>query len=171
MATGPGGKALVIVEMKLGFTLDLVLQGADRAAAADQVWLAVRATRRGRDRNRRTWALCRLLGFGLLAIHSARAEAEVLVEAGAGWSRSNPRRRRIVLAEHAARRGDPSPGGVQGVPIMTAYRQDALACCAALQSGAKRPRATWPPSRRGHVPSWPATSMAGSNARRAESML
>ena len=126
--------------MKLGFTLELVLQGADRAAAADQVWLAVRATRRGRDQDRRTWALCRLLGFGLLAIHAARAEAQILVEAGPGWSRVNPRRRRIALAEHAARRGDPSPGGTGGVPIMTAYRQEALACCAALRSGPRRPR-------------------------------
>ena len=59
---------LVIGEMKLGFTLDLVLQGVDRLASADEVWLVVRATRRGRDRDRRARALCRLLGFGLLAV-------------------------------------------------------------------------------------------------------
>jgi hypothetical protein len=44
---------LVVTELKLGFTLDLVLQGVDRLAIADEVWLAVRATRRGRDRDRR----------------------------------------------------------------------------------------------------------------------
>src|SRR3982750_2713033 len=38
---------LVITELKLGLTLDLILQGGDRLAAADEVWLAVRVTRRG----------------------------------------------------------------------------------------------------------------------------
>ena len=45
------GMTLTIVEMKLGFTLDLLLQVTDRMRAADEVWLAVPATRRGRDRD------------------------------------------------------------------------------------------------------------------------
>ena len=45
------GLTLTIVEMKLGFTLDLLLQVTDRMRAADEVWLAVPATRRGRDRD------------------------------------------------------------------------------------------------------------------------
>ncbi len=32
---------LVVCELKLGFTLDLLLQAADRMAVADAVWLAV----------------------------------------------------------------------------------------------------------------------------------
>jgi hypothetical protein len=32
---------LAIVEMKLGFNLDLLLQATDRMRAADEVWLAV----------------------------------------------------------------------------------------------------------------------------------
>ena len=38
--------AVVIGELKLTFTLDLVLQAVDRTAACDEVWLAVRASRR-----------------------------------------------------------------------------------------------------------------------------
>lgn len=131
---------LVILEMKLGFTLELVLQGVDRLAMADQVWLAVAATQRGRDRDRRVPKLCRQLGFGLLAVHPGRAEAEVLAEPGPYHPRLNPRRRRALLVEHAARRGDPSPGGTRGVPVVTAYRQEALACAAALAAVPKRPR-------------------------------
>ena len=131
---------LVILEMKLGFTLELVLQGVDRLAMADQVWLAVPATRRGRDRDRRVPKLCRELGFGLLAVNTGRGEAEVLAEPGACRPRSNPRRRRALLVEHATRRGDPSPGGTRGEPVVTAYRQEALACAAALAAGPKRPR-------------------------------
>ena len=37
---------LAIVEMKLGFNLDLMLQAVERMRGADEVWLAVPATRR-----------------------------------------------------------------------------------------------------------------------------
>jgi hypothetical protein len=57
--------AVVIAELKLGFSLDLVLQAVDRLPACDEVWLAVRASRRGRGRegDPRVKKLCRLLGF------------------------------------------------------------------------------------------------------------
>src|SRR5438876_285157 len=42
--------AVVIGELKLSFTLDLVLQAVDRTAICDEIWLAVRASRRGRGR-------------------------------------------------------------------------------------------------------------------------
>ena len=83
---------LVITELKLGFTLDLVLQGVDRLAAADAVWLAVRATRRGRDRDGRARKLCRLLGFGLLAVDAARHAVEVLAEPAPYRPRPNENR-------------------------------------------------------------------------------
>lgn len=131
---------LVILEMKLGFSLDLVLQGVDRLAMADEVWLAVVATRRGRDRDRRVRTLCKLLGFGLLAVHVARNDVEVLAEPEPYRPRANLRRREAVLVEHRARNGDPSPGGTRGEPIVTAYRQEALACAAGLSDGPRRPR-------------------------------
>src|SRR6266566_625573 len=55
---------VVIGELKLAFNLELVLQGINRMAACDQVWLAVRFSgRRGRERDPRVRKLCRLLGF------------------------------------------------------------------------------------------------------------
>ena len=141
---------LVIAELKLGLSLDLLLQAVDRMGAADAVWLAVKATRRGRDRDARARKLCRLLGMGLLAVHASRGDVEVLAEPGPYRPRADPRRRRRLLLEHGARKGDPSPGGVRGVPIMTAYRQEALACADLLRHGpastrilaAATPRAT-----------------------------
>ena len=131
---------LVIVELKLGFTLDLVLQGVERLPCADEVWLAVPATRRGRDRDKRARDLCRLLGFGLLAVHAARGDVEVVAEPAPYRPRANLRRRKALLAEHGARRGDPSPGGTRGVPVVTAYRQEALLCAEAMRAGPQRPR-------------------------------
>lgn len=134
VATRPGDPAhLVVVEMKLGLTLDLLLQAVDRLPCADEVWLAVPATRRGRDRDPRARKLCRLLGFGLLAVHAG--EAAVLAEPGPYRPRPNPKRRTALAREHAARKGDPSPGGTRGVPVVTAYRQEALACAARLRNG------------------------------------
>src|SRR5262249_42276766 len=71
---------VVIGELKLAFNLELVLQGIDRSAACDEVWLAVRTSgRRGRERDPRVRKLCRLLGFGLLGV-STSGRVELLVE-------------------------------------------------------------------------------------------
>ena len=35
---------VVVCELKLAFNLELVLQGVDRSAACEEVWLAVRST-------------------------------------------------------------------------------------------------------------------------------
>ena len=130
---------LVITEMKLGLTLDLVLQGVDRMPCADEVWLAVKATRRGRDRDSRARKLCRLLGFGLLAVHP-RQQIEVLAEPVPYRPRRDKRRRERILKEHRSRQGDPSPGGTGGVPIMTVYRQEALLCALRMRDAPARPR-------------------------------
>ena len=56
---------VVVGELRLSFSLDLVLQAVDRTAACDDVWLAVGAAARGRLRDPRVRKLCRLLGFRL----------------------------------------------------------------------------------------------------------
>ena len=131
---------LAIVEMKRGFNLDLLLQAVDRMRAADEVWLAVPATRRGRDRDPRISRLCRLIGFGLLAVDIARDRVEVLADPGPYHPRPDRRRRTRLLDEHARRRGDPSAGDTTRLPVMTAYRQRALACAAGLRQDPGRPR-------------------------------
>jgi hypothetical protein len=133
--------AVVIGELKLSFTLDLVLQAVDRTAACDEVWLAVRASRRGRGResDARVKKLCRFLGFGLLAV-TATGKVEVIVEPGPWRPRRDAKRRSRIVDEHRRRQGDPASGGSTRLPIMTAYRQQALACAAALAEAPARPR-------------------------------
>ena len=81
VAVQEGGQLrLAIVEMKLGFNLDLLLQAMDRMRMADEVWLAVPATQRGRDRDPRVHRLCRAIGFGLIAVNVGRNRVEVLAE-------------------------------------------------------------------------------------------
>jgi hypothetical protein len=133
--------ALVIGELKLSFTLKLVLQAVDRSKACDEVWVAVRASARGRGRESdpRVKKLCRLLGLGLLAVSNS-GKVEVLVEPVPWRPRHDAKRRSEIVDEHRRRKGDPASGGSTRQPIMTAYRQQALACAAALAQAPARPR-------------------------------
>ncbi len=134
---------VVIGELKLSFNLELVLQGVDRAAACDEIWLAVRLAARGRARDRRVRKLCRLLGFGLLGV-SPRGQVEIMVEPGPWHPRRDSKRRSELVDEHRRRHGDPALGGSSKAPIMTAYRQQALVCAAALADGPRRTREITP---------------------------
>jgi hypothetical protein len=126
---------VVVGELKLKFNLELVLQGVERSAACDEVWLAVRvAARGGRENDRRVRKLCRLLGFGLLGVFST-GRVEALVEPRPWKPRPDRKRRARLIREHRRRNGDPASGGMTRLPIMTAYRQQALICAAMLQGG------------------------------------
>ncbi|MFY9993012.1 MAG: hypothetical protein WAL40_18610, partial [Rhodoplanes sp.] len=84
---------VVIGELKSAFSLELVLQGVNRTAACDEVWLAVRVTGRGgRVRDPRVHKLCRFLGFGLLGV-SSTGSVELLVEPKPWRPRQDPKRR------------------------------------------------------------------------------
>jgi hypothetical protein len=131
---------IVVAELKLTFNLELVLQAVDRLRAADLLYLAVVASRRGRDQDRRVHRLCRLLGLGLLAVDIRTGKVTVICEPCQYRPRPDLPRRGRLLREHAGRKGDPTQGGSTRQPIMTAYRQRALACAAAIGGGSARPR-------------------------------
>jgi hypothetical protein len=127
--------------LKLSFNLELVLQAVDRASAGDEVWLAARISARGngRESDSRFRNLCRRLGFGMLGVSQA-GEVSIIVSPISPMPRKDTRRRSRLVEEHKRRQGDPAVGGGSRAPIMTAYRQRALACAAALANGPKRPR-------------------------------
>lgn len=132
---------VVICELKLSFNLELILQAVDRAAIADEVWIAARVSARGKGReaDRRYRDLCRRLGIGMLGISDA-GDVSIIVGAVSPMPRTNPKRRSRLMREHQRRRGDPTAGGSTRMPIMTAYRQQALGCAVALASGPMRVR-------------------------------
>lgn len=132
---------VVICELKLRFNLELILQAVDRAAASDEVWLAARvsAKGKGRETDRRFRNLCRRLGFGMLGV-SDSDHVDIIVSPAAPMPRKNLRKRSRLVDEHRRRKGDPTSGGGSRAPVMTAYRQRALACAEALQHGPLRPR-------------------------------
>lgn len=122
-----GAEPPVVVELKRSFSLALVLQGVERLALTDRVYLAVgERPRRLRDVRR----LCRRLGCGLLVV---TRRVEVVLDPLPYAPRKAARHTAMLLGEHARRVGDPNPGGMaMRAPIMTAYRQQALRCATLL---------------------------------------
>lgn len=132
---------VVICELKLTFNLELILQAVDRAALCDEVWIAARISARGKGResDKRFRDLCRRLGFGMLGISDSGA-VSVIVASVTPMPRTNPKRRSRLIKEHQRRRGDPMLGGSTKIPVMTAYRQQALTIAAALEAGPLTPK-------------------------------
>lgn len=132
---------VVICELKMSFNLELVLQAVDRAAISDEVWIAAKfsAKGKGREADKRYRDLCRRLGIGMLGV-SGGGEVSVIVGSVSPMPRTNPKRRSRLLREHQKRRGDPALGGSTRIPVMTAYRQQALDCAAILSVGPSRVR-------------------------------
>ncbi|MBI1216978.1 MAG: hypothetical protein GC186_00395 [Rhodobacteraceae bacterium] len=132
-----GDEPPVIVEMKLTFSLALVMQGVARQAMFDHVYLAVpvSAERGWKLRYRDIIRLCRRLGLGLLAVRTGEgAGVEAHLDPGPYAPRKNLAQAGRLLREFDRRVGDPNLGGVTGVTRMTAYRQDALRCAMILET-------------------------------------
>jgi len=133
-----GDEPAVVVEMKLSFSLALVMQGVARQALFDDVYLAVPVTEKGwKLRYKDIVALCRRLGLGLLAVKGDVVEAHL--DPGPYSPRKNTLRAGRLLREFERRVGDPNLGGTTGIKRVTAYRQDALRCLLAMQAGAVKP--------------------------------
>jgi len=136
-----GDEPPVVVELKLRFSLPLVLQGIDRLALTERVYLAVpRPERRARGgllapERPEIRKLCRRLGLGLMLVGLARKTVEILEEPVPYRPRRAKLRVLRLLDEFSRRVGDANVGGAVGVPLVTAYRQDALRCARVLALG------------------------------------
>lgn len=135
------GCPIVIVELKLLFSLDLILQGINRQNMTDDVYMAVLAPnttlkrKNWRGRQRGFVKLCRQLGLGLMTVAvEPRPEGivTVLLDPKAYAPRKSKARKTRLVTEFQKRSGDPNTGGINRAQIMTAYRQDALRCATVL---------------------------------------
>ena len=140
-----GAEPPVIVELKLTFSLALVMQGVARQALFDHVYLAVPiSSERGwKLRYKDIIRLCRRLGLGLLAVKTGDdAHIEAHLDPGPYAPRKRAKAAGRLLREFERRVGDPNLGGTTGVKRMTAYRQDAIRCALYLQANGPDKAAT-----------------------------
>lgn len=126
-----GDEPPVIVEMKLSFSLALVMQGVQRQSLFEHVYLAVPvSSEKGwKLRYKDIIRLCRRLGLGLLAVRTGRKSGvEAHLDPGPYRPHRRSKRAGRMLREFERRVGDPNRGGTTGVKRVTVYRQDALRC-------------------------------------------
>ncbi len=146
------GDELIIVELKLGFSLTLFHQGIARLALTDDVYLAVPAGGQAKALKANV-KLARRAGLGVMTVRLRDGLVEVLADPGPYAARGAKKKRTRLLRAFDRLQGDPNAGGATRHGIITGYRQDALRCArflavhgpskgAAVKEWAEVPQAT-----------------------------
>ena len=123
---------LIVVELKRGFTLELIYQAVDRQRIADGVYVAVPLPKRGymSPHIQDMKSLCRRLELGLIFVgftSKGYPQVDVAVHPKeASVPRKDKKRRLAVIREHESRTGSANTGGVSRKKILTAYKEQAL---------------------------------------------
>ncbi|MEH7117664.1 DUF2161 family putative PD-(D/E)XK-type phosphodiesterase [Neobacillus vireti] len=130
---------LVVIELKLTLSVDLLIQAAKRQRITDQVYIAIPKPKH--RLNSRRWAdKCRLirrleLGLILVSSPSTRAKAEIVFHPSTFDRRKSMTqsklKRESVWKEINGRSADYNVGGSNRTKIMTAYKENCIqiACC------------------------------------------
>ncbi|MEO1459081.1 MAG: DUF2161 family putative PD-(D/E)XK-type phosphodiesterase [Pseudomonadota bacterium] len=131
-----GDEDPVIVELKTGFSLGLFHQAVTRQSITDAVYIAVvrGSGRRFQAALKHNVTLARRLGLGVMTVRCSDGFVEVHLDPAPYAPRKSRRRRERLLKEFSRRVGDPNAGGSTRIPLVTAYRQDALRCAVHLET-------------------------------------
>ncbi len=124
---GRRGDDILVVELKLGFSLALFHQGIARLALTDLVYLAVPAGGKTKALKANV-ALARRLGLGVLTVRLRDGFVEVLADPGPYAPRKSRKKTARLLKAFERLDGDPNDGGATRHGIVTGYRQDAVKC-------------------------------------------
>lgn len=135
-----GDEPPIIVELKKTFNLPLLVQGLDRLAQADQVYVAVEMPATGKAPHGLKWSdlsrLCRRLGLGLMTVRfykTRRPAVNVVCDPDSYAPRPSKVKAARLLHEFRERSGDYNVGGSSRRKLVTAYREKALAIAVMLQ--------------------------------------
>ena len=127
----------LVVELKLNFNLQVILQSVERLGLTSNVYIGVpRSTKIINKEQKRINKLLRRLGIGLILIDPSRENGniEIILDPIPYKPRESKVRKQRLLGEFAKRVGDPNTGGTEKRKgIMTAYRQRAILVAGFLQ--------------------------------------
>lgn len=141
---------LVIIELKLTLSVDLLIQAAKRQKLTDQVYIAIPRPK-GRL-NSRQWAdkchLIKRLELGLIVVSFSgnRSKADILIHP-TPFNRKiatgrNKMKRDAILKEVSGRSADFNVGGSSRTKIMTAYKENCIQiACILVKIGPLSPKA------------------------------
>lgn len=124
---GLRGDDLVVVELKLGFSLALFHQGIERLEVTDEVYIVVPAGAKNKALKSNV-KLARRLGLGVLTVRLHDGFVEALADPGPYAARKLKKKKNVLLRAFDRLDGDPNKGGSTRHGIITGYRQDALKC-------------------------------------------
>ncbi|WP_342431678.1 DUF2161 family putative PD-(D/E)XK-type phosphodiesterase [Neobacillus sp. FSL H8-0543] len=125
---------LVVVELKLTLSVDLLIQAAKRQRITDQVYIAIPKPKH-RLRSKAWTDKCHLvrrleLGLIIVSFSAGRAKTEVLFQPtpfnrrkSSGQSKV---KRKAIIKEIAGRSADYNVGGSNQTKIMTAYKENCI---------------------------------------------
>ncbi len=126
-----GDESPLVVELKLSFNLNVILQAVERISLTPKVYIGIpRQCAILKRRRRQVIKLLRMLGLGLIVIDPKlkTGSVDVLIDPGAYKPRESKHRQERLLSEFMRRVGDPNLGGTEKRKgIMTAYRQRSIA--------------------------------------------
>lgn len=136
---------LIVVELKLRFSMDLLYQATQRQRLSESVYVAFpRPDKMGRDsRWKDIKRLLRRLELGLILVSftGKKPRVEVVFHPIPVPRRKNHRARRAVIREIEGRSTDHNRGGSTRRKLLTAYRENALLIATCLYvSGALSPK-------------------------------
>jgi len=121
---------MVVVELKLGFSLALFHQGIDRLSLTDTVYLAVplKSGKPSAKALKDNVKMARRLGLGVLTVRPRDGFVEVQAEPGPYAPRKSKKKAARLVKAFDRLDGDPNEGGATRHGLVTGYRQDALKC-------------------------------------------
>ena len=121
------GDDLIVVELKLGFSLALFHQGIERLLVTDHVYVAVPAGGRAKAIKANV-KLARRVGLGVMTVRERDGFVEVLADPAPYTPRKSKKKQTRLVRAFDRLQGDPNSGGATRHGIVTGYRQDAVRC-------------------------------------------
>ena len=124
---------LIVVELKKGFTIELLYQAIERQKIADSVYVAIPIPKRGyrNPHYKDMVTLCKRLEIGLILVGftaSGKSQIDIAVNPEpAKPIRRNNKKRMAVISEHHGRTRSINTGGVSRQKIITVYKEQSLA--------------------------------------------
>jgi hypothetical protein len=135
------GEELVVIELKLTLSVDLLVQATKRQKLTDQVYIAIPKPKY-RIPSRRWTDLCHLirrleLGLIVVSFSGNRKKTEIILHPTpfdrSKSMRQNKKKRESIIKEISGRSSDYNIGGSSKTKIMTAYKENCIQIASYLE--------------------------------------